>query len=198
MTERPILFSGPMVRALLADKKTMTRRVIDPQPSSQATRLTVIDGSHFWKEWRGDEETIDEYRCRYGKQGTRLWVRETWRSKCGEEHPECVIYNATDEDKNRHVLNGGGSFRPSIFMPRWASRITLEITGVRVERLQEISTDDIQAEGILPANYPNGTYIAEFAWEQRLWSEGWDKLNAKRGFGWEKNPWVFVISFRKI
>ena len=87
---------------------------------------------------------------------------------------------------------------PSIHMPRWASRITLEITDIRVGRLQEIAADDIQAEGVLPPDYPNGTYIAEFGWERRLWRECWDAINAKRGYSWESNPWVWVISFTQV
>ena len=175
MKERPILFSGPMVQPVLDDKKTKTRRVIP---------------------WLASLEC-----CPYGVPGDRLWVRETWTTESprwdGEKpeafmdsvltHNDALLYKATDKDADR-------IWRPSIFMPRWASRITLEITDVRVERLQDISEADAEAEGATPQVVLPGdavSYVAGFYWL-------WDSINAKRGYGWDRNPLVWVITFRRL
>jgi hypothetical protein len=160
MKERPILFSAPMVRAILAGTKTQTRRVYKGTPR--------LDGEHHTN---GSGETWTDWgRCPYGKPGDRLWVREAWRvgTKYDTKAPRdlaprsmTVEYEAGGYACNG--LTGGwgthypatreypawvGKLRPGMFMPRWASRITLEVTGVRVERLQDISEADAIAEGI--------------------------------------------------
>ena len=155
MREHPIIFSGEMVRAILAERKAQTRRVIKPQPKGPCF---IGQGP-------------------YGQLGDRLWVKETFAGK------KDVVYKATNKDNIRY------SWKSSIFMPRWASRITLEITDVRVERLQDITLDDIHAEGSLIADEQGAA-----GWYMDLW----DFLNAKRGFGWETNPFVWVISFKRI
>ena len=218
--ERPILFSGPMVRAILDGRKTQTRRVIVPQP--------VDDGRDVVIWWRGgkawDGRLFQNVTPPYARvrnhlvELERAWVRENWlpdpplngwpgdlewdgsgRPIRGVPQqyrsPKHCIYAAT--------WNGPDlRWRPSIHMPRWASRLTLEITDVRVERVQSITDDDAWDEGcadfvgepidagerwILPREAPRDEY-------RRLW----DKLNAKRGYGWDANPWVWALTFMVV
>lgn len=222
--ERPILFSGPMVRAILEDRKTKTRRVLNPQPFLQNLRdlePADKDGIPYWcidrldpeKRWAwlpGERPNVPAQLCPYGKPGDRLWVRETWAAP--------VVWNATPPrdldphvgcwwlaDDKRPLSADELRWRPSIHMPRWASRITLEITGVRVERLQEISHGDAMAEGCAGYDWvPSSPYIVgphtdagELPQEefQRLW----DSINGKReGCSWSDNPWAWVVSFRRF
>lgn len=190
MKERPIIFSGPMVRALLAGTKTQTRRVVKPVPS------TLVDGFYLpfkdepnnWHGFGGD--LIYWYgSCPYGQPGDRLWVREAWMDLRGVDGAiaNCMFRatfgNAPD----------GGKWRPSIHMPRWASRITLEVTGVRVERLQDISTSDAEAEGWPGPDAENSissTY--PIAWYSKLWEE----INGPGS--WTANPWVWCVAFRRL
>lgn len=168
MKEHPILFSGEMVRAILAGTKTQTRRVIKPQPKYDIT-------SPHW--------TVPIYPPNV----RRLWVRETWQLAPMPDHGVPWAYRATEPDF-------ATAWRPSIFMPRAASRLTLELTSVRVERVQDISDIDLIREGIDPE------YVG--ADQKQLRRSGyqylWDSLNAKRGYSWESNPWVFVLSFKRI
>jgi hypothetical protein len=170
--EKPILFSAPMVRAILEGRKTMTRRVVKPQPESDQ------DDGHAG--------LIQD--CPYGQPGDRLWVRETFSTDGCACYEPCfcpsVWYKADDLSEDKELQP---KWCPSIFMPRWASRIILEVTGVRVERLQEITNAGALAEGIEPSGVPR-TYVGDFA-------ALWDSLNAKRGYGWDTNPWVWVIGF---
>lgn len=175
MKKRPILFNGEMVRAILAGRKTQTRRVVKPQPHNP--------GLQAWLE-----EVSDGFiRSPYGVPGDRLWVRETWN--CIEtgiktQRQDWVRYRATDGEELY--------WKPSIFMPRWASRITLTITGVRVERVQDISSDDCRAEGLTPDSE------ISLLWRENIrdkYRDLWNSINAKRGYGWDTNPWVWVISF---
>jgi len=197
MMERPILFSGEMVRAILAGRKTQTRRVVRIQPRFDRAGVTgavwVQDGLGSWCFPNAAPEVRQV--CPYGQPGDRLWVRETW---CMNEPPSGALYRATDQYSfvalaEARVKQGLDlKWTPSIFMPRWASRITLEITKVRVERLQQISHSDATAEGCRP-------YCVAFdklpAQEYR---DLWDKINLKRGFGWDVNPWVWVIEFQRV
>ena len=129
-------------------------------------------------------------QCPYGKPGDKLWVRETWglydtEPKDGPENAT-VFYRATDG--GRYDLRYQ-KWRPSIFMPRWASRITLEMVDVRIERLQDMSEGDVYKEGCIVC--PK-TDMRPFVVFETLW----DSINVKRGFGWDKNPWVWVVSFK--
>jgi hypothetical protein len=171
---RPILFSGPMVRTILEGRKTQTRRVIKPQLKDCPW---VADG------------------CPYGQPGDLLWVREAWNYFGGNEYlyqqdKESVSYRADPPVTQIH----GDKWRPSIHMPRWASRLTLRITDVRVQRVQEISEGDAVAEGVKACiagqdeHGPVKTYRTGFV---RVWQE----INAKRGYSWESNPWVWSITF---
>ncbi len=201
LIEHPIIFNGEMVRAILGGRKTQTGRVI---------KLPEHDllGGEYRLEWDDDADCGDgTYRgcllwhcdqkggdpevlgCPFGYPGDRLWVRETFSlpllEPCYRGERDCpqVVY-AADGHTDWPTRN-----RPSIHMPRWASRIDLEITDVRVERVQEISLDDCVAEGVIDPRCA-GRSTANFA-------ALWDSINAKRGFGWEANPWVWVIEFRK-
>lgn len=133
--------------------------------------------------------------CPYGAPGDRLWVRETWRM---DQHGKGsnVIYAA---DLDERFRGGKGPWRPSIFMPRSASRITLEITSVRVERLQDITEKDIIAEGVTVdvAAKMTGIPWSSLPTLHHAWEAGWDFINGKRA-PWASNPWVWVISFRRV
>lgn len=191
MSEHPILFSGPMVRAILDGSKTMTRRVV---------KYTPAMGNPF--EWRNLPESkligkIDRF-CPYGQPGDRLWVRETW----GCEGGNTVRYIADGSKRRLHhefpskLARFNKANKPSIFMPRWASRITLEITGVKVERVQDISEQDAEAEGIsFMRDIPDAD---ETLTAKTLFNILWDSINAKRGYGWDVNPWVWAITFRRV
>jgi hypothetical protein len=224
MKERPILFSGPMVRAILDGRKSQTRRVVKPQPPPECSIHYPLGNEswlpacertalrHTWEAWGGAlyESRPKHYlcgirtvACPYGAPGDRLWVRETWAS-FGDSasitppvpHQCQIRYHADNVCEWRDVPQGSrglypdASFRlrPSIYMPRWASRITLEITGVRVERLNAITAGDAEQEGV------DARECCRVEAFERLW----DSINAKRGYGWAVNPWVWVIKFKRI
>ena len=227
MTETPILFSGAMVRAILANTKTQTRRVVSalnclfdghPNPKS-FYQWAGLDWSNAWVD-KGPspagnpgpyfkvpyppEETIHRIYPRW-RVGDRLWVKETF--SIGESAPygdgqtdQVPMYRADWEFPDSASV----VWRPSIFMPRWAIRINLEITGIRAERLQDISTADIRAEGVTVPEMAFRTgkssiHIARyFRSHQDRWIALWDSLNQKRGFGWDVNPLVFVLEFKRI
>jgi hypothetical protein len=209
MKERPILFSAPMVRAILDGRKTQTRRVIVERKIGAPSSIKR-DGSYIWALFPNSPFPRMEYQliCPFGQPDDRLWVRENgWEPKTpsiddianGADTWPRYAYDADgiSETNAEDYRDWGWKRRPSIFMPRWASRITLEITAVRVERIQAISERDCVAEGYvttqLGAGYP--TYITTAQEKQR---NGWNQLNAKRGYGWETNPWVWVIEFKRV
>ncbi len=191
MDARPILFSALMVREILAGTKTQTRRIVKPGnlgPGGLPVRQPTPDwnAAHYGGGMWSDGLDFAAF-CPYGQPGDRLWVRETW-APGGR-------YAATDSRPGAVPR-----WRPSIHMPRAASRITLEITGVRVERLQDISEADALAEGI--GRYDNGTFgldapaacmgpSAAVAY-MRLW----DHINGPGS--WDANPWVWVVEFSRI
>ena len=187
MKERPILFSGAMVRAILGGRKTQTRRVIKPQPAA----------TERGRPWCSMEDLLA--RCPYGQPGDELWVRETF-AYIDEKH---VIYRASEGIEVEEVLGRKlHSYKPSIHMPRWASRIQLRVTGVRVERVQEITDEDVVAEGIDigKAPYPEDQpMLRDFDVDfETAFRDLWDSINAKRGYSWKSNPWVWVVTFAKI
>lgn len=198
MKEWPILFSAPMVRAILDGSKTQTRRVAKRTAAGHVKET----GGH--RRWHIAD--FDAYlACPYGQPGDRLWVRETWAAPHSEDgRPPRAIQ--CDQMRIHYLASegrGGLVWRPSIHMPRWASRITLEITGVRVERLQEISEADAIAEGIersydqwrdyrtdQAVNYPGAaTPIDSY---RTLWEE----INGPDS--WDANPWVWVVDFKRL
>ena len=213
MTERPILFSAPMVRAILEGRKTQTRRIIKPQPPSEVTSAGVIATSREgqtdnWTWLTGDPEDCDtwetagDFKTRFAP-GDELWVREAFS----------YSWAVKDDPERRHLMpcwywadgnptHGDWSKpKPSIHMPRWASRITLKVTGVKIERLRDIGEEDAKAEGIretlggwwsavenyppLAANSPIGAFYCL-----------WTSINGAAS--WEANPWVAAISFERI
>jgi hypothetical protein len=193
MEERPILMSGLMVRAILEGRKTQTRRVVKPQPEYIQPDGTIKPLAAVSEANQMIARGRLAARCKYGTVGDRLWVRETWSYH--EPHDDCSgkVY-AADQVSISEEMRPQMRWRPSIFMPRWMSRITLEITDVRVERVQDISEADAQAEGMtertrLPGVEP--LYAMTFA-------KLWDSINAKRGYGWDANPWVWVVEFKRI
>lgn len=170
--ERPILFSAPMVRAILDGSKTQTRRVMKPQPEGPI--LCASDNTHRY--------------CPYGITSDRLWVRETFAHEPTRGE---TWYRADFADGKSH--NATMPWKPSIFMPRALSRITLEIVSVRAERLHEISRGDAMAEGC-PFPNLNGRVgkTDPVGWYRGLW-------NALNGAdAWDENPWVGVIEFRRV
>jgi hypothetical protein len=200
--ERPILFSAPMVRAILEGRKTVTRRVVNPQP-------VLTEGSGF--SWKGhlfgrgsdDRETsrnFSKHCCPYGKPGDRMWVRETW-TRAGNGDPSYLTYRATypdclPPDLENIPPTSDIRWKPSIHMFRRDSRILLEITAVRVERLQDISRSDIRAEGLeCPAELASDDVTLNY----RDWyPAAWRKLWKSTGGNWDANPWVWVVEFKKV
>lgn len=213
--ERGVLMSAPMVRATLSGDKEHTRRVVKPQ--FQADDLIIGEtsgGRRIWVDGHGVQLC-----CPYGEVGDQLWVRETWRidSRIGTEY--WVRYRATEDEPPRKIDVGWegptpeldktileDKWRPSLFMPRWASRITLEIKEVWVERLHDIDIDDIAREGIQATEFaPKLTrgvidgYIHgdDHPTVREAWRQLWDSINGKK-YPWASNPFVWVISFRKL
>lgn len=221
MKERPILFSAPMIRAILAGTKTQTRRVAKLPHNNP---LGVWEPFWFGGEncydrhgqevpgrWTlGHSRTGDIIGCPIAQAGDRLWVREAWRACRGLDNtPPRDIDPGSDiefEATKQSYAEIGlvGKLRPSMFMPRWASRITLEVTGVKVERLQEISEADAIAEGI--QQWPLGFRVALSGapkHESRSFDTAigafrflWDSINGPGA--WDLNPWVWAISFKKV
>lgn len=238
MRERPILFSGPMVRAILAGQKTVTRRVVVPQPPRDCEYAINGAQSHalcFHRERRDLPPMRDptlvwvpptgksvDHRlpCPYGEPVDRLWVRETFRKLYSwgtSPSGECDI--GTDWGARHYEADGAPPTLgrddhrywrkfPSIFMRRTDSRLTLEVVGVRVERLQEITDPEVVAEGVIAERGPRGEYVsafrgptggAIFETARALWQSGWDSINGKRpGCAWADNPWVWRVEFRRV
>ena len=198
-TEHPILFSTDMVKAILEGRKTQTRRV---------NKLEGLDGdSPYYETREGDLVPINDM-CPYGQVGDSLWVRETWGSlgwHQGDEIPihkigdddviylqeiieKCPDFQWMGDDEDIEYREDGREkthWKPSIFLPRKYSRITLEITEIRVQRLQEISPNDCRDEGVEPFLYTIN------------YRKLWDSINGKK-YPWESNPWVWAISFKVL
>ena len=199
MAEQAILFSGEMVRSILDGRKTQTRRVVKQKhiPFVENILNGFLDG-----KW-------NQRQLPYGKPGDLLWVRETWLEMdrggwCDPSKPKwwfddcynrvnAIAYRANcDAESEKIRREYGYKWRSPIVMPRWASRLTLSIVDVRVERVQDITHFGAMSEGIT-YDYasPGGGTIMQFA-------KLWDSINAKRGYPWGSNPWVWVIEFEKV
>lgn len=222
MKERPILMSGESVRAILDGRKTQTRRVVSwqPEPGAWPGGLQYgVDGPGTCRKIDADypDGPEDMIRCPYGSPGDRLWVRETWghyqRGDAtpvrGQPYDPEVVYRADDPDPDipHDFLWEPFWWRPSIHMSKKLARIWLEVLDVRAERLQEISEEDCEAEGVFNAS---GLHLADCHYviyhpdqpchcgdnsPAEEFASLWDSLNAKRGYSWESNPWVWVVGF---
>lgn len=207
MKERPILFSGEMVRAILEGRKTQTRRVVKwaGRDYSQYENLVAVSLENYPHAHASETTGIGipseggvvqiMGKCPYGKPGDRLWVRETtYAPLIGQSHVmqvnEGLLYAADVAHRPSHYKTVS-----SIHMPRWASRITLEIVSVRVERLQDISANDARAEGVFcpEALYAQNGESAPVA----VFYDLWESINGKT-HPWESNPWVWVIEFKVV
>jgi hypothetical protein len=205
--ERPVLFSSPMVRAILDGRKTVTRRPVKVQPRSRADIGSYGTGQPFI---RNPDVTKRNPECPFGNPGDRLWVRETWY--CDHNEVMCGPYLKPDDldviearDDGTLVYAADGLtpyeadqpvWKPSIHMPRWACRILLEITDVRVERLKDISRSDIRAEGLqCPPELASDDVSPNYRdWYPAAWRELWEST----GGDWDANPWVWVVEFKRV
>lgn len=199
MKERPIPFSGPMVRAILAGRKTQTRRTVKPQPVTESNGV-----AHWPNPWPA--------RCPYGQPGDRLWVREAWRTWAGLDKmpPRDMAANGPVIHYECSPLShiNMGKLRPGMFMPRWASRILLEVVAVRVERLNDISEEDAIAEGVFKKIAGGGigdlvetidggqaVYISRGQAKMSYWAL-WEQIHGPGS--WDVNPWVWVVEFKRV
>lgn len=248
MKERPILFSAPMVRAIMEGRKTMTRRVCkialpegieyEPNPEDRdgICWSAVLGANDIWGQLRwlvgakwGCQPLSKEHEhllppcvCPYGVKGDRLWVRENfyhgdgfyddkpdvaWKNwhgiRDGVRKATWIDYQADMDDARWREFNDDPwAWKPSIFMPRWASRITLEITGVRVERLNEITYDDAVSEGLVyedgvwSVDDKNGKTISRCVDPRDTFMQLWSSINGRES--WDANPWVWVVEFQRI
>jgi len=199
MKEHPIIFKGEMVKAILEGRKMMTRRPIKKQPPEDTTRITLINGNWcFFGGISGDRHYLDfDQKCPYGIPEDRLWVRETWgRIYRGGIYSEDIIYKCDRPDSKELIKQ----WRSPIHMPRHASRITLEIINIKVERVQEITEEDAIKEGIirreddadsLGGYFPGNCEKAKTAF-RILWNSIYNK------FAWDRNEWVWAIEFKSI
>lgn len=202
MKERPILFSAPMVRAILDGRKTQTRRVV---------KIPSTPKLYSESDWMIDCVPIG--KCPYGQLGDRLWVREAFMYLDNRDGGRKVHYCAGGDDMQITAgkdddWRGSTKWKPSIHMRREYSRITLEVVDVRVERLQEISYEDAIAEGVSdmtallhdewqPSNGESGDDCARrLRWPQPLYQQLWDSIHGPSA--WDTNPWVWVVEFRRI
>jgi hypothetical protein len=211
MKERPILFEDAMVLAILAGAKTQTRRVVKARADKDMGPRCVMQPHEIAGEVNGGS-----YRnSPYGEPGDRLWVRETWGvadkwlHECETDPPRCIAYRAGlaarnfdpvyDVDTSSWAFEPHMKWRPSIHMPRWASRITLEITGVRVERLTDISEADAMAEGSPfyeeGMDAPSSDTSEEWSYRASF-CRLWESINGPGS--WDANPWVWCMSFRRV
>lgn len=210
MKERPILFSGEMVRAILDGRKTQTRRVTSAleslTQSYDGPRVSKVECRNglwnFWTNGHGSSALpVAHFKCPYGQPGDRLWVRETWATTypLNDVKPSNLAagfpceYAAGGSSVGAPLVDRG-VWRPSIHMPRWASRLTLEIVSVRVQRVQEITKADVLSEGTPGFELERASEDEARACFTQLW----DTINRKRGFGWDKNPFCWVITFKRI
>jgi len=222
MKERPIIFNSEMVRAVLEGRKTQTRRIMKNQPVPSKTREgdywfscnkmhSMVHVSDFIPGncLMPDAHEFFSMSCPFGAVGDRLWVRETWQGPLFDEEQLDEFLRDTDpfytpkycqyaadggpkpeySDRDDNIRYG---WRPSIHMPRWASRITLEITGVRVERLASISPDDALAEGYPAERAADGGHLDPWLWFRGLW----DGIYPEQSF--KANLWVWVIEFKRV
>lgn len=213
MKERPIIFSTPMVLAILEGRKTQTRSIVK-FPDGLTTHDDWLEAHEiapaeyvFWSgpKYVNPDFTRSVYKpgdgiiCPYGQPGDRLWVRETWAEFSGIEPKVTYVYRADglyDTPAKEHLCDN--RWRPSIHMPRAASRILLEITDVRVEKLREITRSDIRSEGLVcPDEFKSDNLEYNYRhWYPDAFKSLWDGIQGPGS--WDQNPWVWVITFKRI
>lgn len=216
MKARGMIFNSEMVRAILDGRKTQTRRIMKIQPEHSGLGLRRVidskngsdDGKYFWSssDACGLKARSKSFACPFGAVGDRIWVRETW-AEAGASAPDLKLYRANYPEHVPSIYENVPPaeeirWTPSIHMPRWASRILLEITDVRVERLNAISEEDARAEGIIDGGClncgetepcgcanpePDATDAFAYLWQSIYGQENWNA-----------NPWVWVIEFKRV
>ena len=230
--EHPIIFSGEMVRAILAGWKTQTRRIIKPQlehwpetengwewnghtPKDRKKHgACCTNGVSGYEEVKRFFSIFMQKSCPYGVPGDRLWVREKWRpvfgilrqpwekygNEYGVQYADISEPFVTENAKKPFNPDKQFNWSPSIHMPRWASRILLEVTGVRVERVQDISREDAKEEGIWPSPLDGLEHAGgrKFGNAEKAFQFLWGSINEKRGYGWDVNPWIWVVEFKVV
>ena len=197
MKQRPILMSSEMVQAILAGNKTQTRRVIKPQPLTVGLKGVYPDlynhEPNHWAFWLPDNRMTEPriWKCPYGQVGDRLWVRESYIPNLDEK---TATYKANwNEYPNGPGIKFTCKWKPSIFMPRKYSRITLEITSIKVQQLQNMTFQDIRDEGFdIGKTNPTAGEVA-----RKWYCDLWDRINGKK-YPWSSNPWVWVITFNTM
>ncbi|MCE6003416.1 hypothetical protein KSB07_03465 [Acinetobacter junii] len=211
MKERPILFSTPMVQAILAGNKTQTRRIVKKAPTTEINhRLIALDNGWNWQvDQQGVVPTMhreidNPMVCPYGQIGDQFWVRESWYQKgtVGRSYPDDDEYQFFGHKQAAYVADGDAPKdwtvrkRPSIHMPRWASRLQLEITNIRIERLNDISSEDAKAEGFDYSTHPSAIEMGYAIGAKTNFRFTWEQIYGQNE--WNKNPWVWVIEFKVI
>jgi hypothetical protein len=197
MAERPVIFSGPMVAAILAGRKSQTRRLAWREPNWAAKRLDpeIMPGVTVKGAWRVPAA------WQKAQIGDRLWVRETWASVAaggdGDDSRQHVLYRESSEFAGMRLGDFGWPWRPSINMPRWASRITLRVTDVRRQPLQEITYEDCRDEGVTCPIHGDTRHVGCVGLKRGFF-DLWDSLHAKPGTTWADNPEVVALSFVKV
>ena len=228
MAYKPILFRTPMVKAILDNRKTMTRRVVKKKYSNTDLEMKTDKYGTRLIERQNDAPPPEPVTFPDGRKGTRwslvairdvpspyqrgdiLWVRETWQqlapwtdNGCELDWDKMQYYYAADGNQGIEMTDDNGfplesfRWRPSIHMPKAAARIFLRVTGVKAERLQGITPEDAHKEGIAFRPF-NGNFPHYRNWLIKDFRELWDSINAKRGYGWDANPWVWVYTFERI
>lgn len=209
--ERSIMLRTPEVRDILEGRKTQLRRIVKEQPASHehiAWCTNIIGGPPGFAAARPMSSNARRLSCPYGQPGDRLWVRETWALENPPDDGELLIWQADRSAAWRPLLGERfhlspnyqpNRWRPAINMPRWASRLTLEVVSVRVERLQDISEADARAEGVEPKRGAGGAVISTGPVHLSHvvgFRELWCSINGPES--WDANPWVWVVEFRRV
>jgi hypothetical protein len=203
MNRRPTTLTTGCVRAILAGRKSQFRQAVEPQPPDGVSIAGLdLDGRLTWTE---GGRTVRAESCPLGEPGDRLWVREPWALPAGADasmdsgqaRPN-LRYLADEElqasGPGRRPV-GAGDFHPASEMPQWASRLALQITGVRLEQVQEISPEDLRSEGGM---WREGTPAPSSEADREGFARWWNGVNANRGTIWECNPWVWVVEFQRV